>query len=145
MASRRPSLEMLKTYEDTNRVVKKQKTCSEEISNTLNDLISHLENLKGRISQGEVTGHEAIKKEFNDLNLKIQNDSITKNINSFTRELHAAIIKLGKVSILVFNLNLIDLKIVDGWMFYRGHMQGHEEFKNGLTCIKFSKKLEGII
>ena len=82
---------MQAALDEAGKVVKKQKTCSERVDGSIDQLISLVLATRARLASGPQPG--AIK----ELKTQVQKLELEKEMNSQTKELHTAIGKLNKV------------------------------------------------
>jgi len=81
--------------EDAGRVTKKQKTCSERVDACVDQLISLVLATRAQLASGAQPGA------ISELQKQIQKLGLEKEMNSQTKELHAAVGKLNKVRALL--------------------------------------------
>ena len=89
--------EIQAAHEDATRIVKKQRICAENTAASLHALIALVSEAQQRMQRGDGRDAEAVKRELEQLQTAIESEEWLKSMNKDTRDLHAAISKLGKV------------------------------------------------
>lgn len=87
--------ELRVAHEDAIRAVKKQRLCDESTRTSIDALITQIQSTLTRIRSNEV---HSLQDELRQLQDYIDHAELLKKMNKDTREFHASISKLGKVS-----------------------------------------------
>lgn len=80
-------------------MVKKQKTCAQKTDGLLGQLISAVQASQLQLLQAGSGGADTSTSAISELNQRVGDLNIVKELNNQTKEVHSSIGKLGKVSL----------------------------------------------